>query len=922
MLLAFSANAGGYLFVTFDGEKSPLTEQIYFGLSSDGRSWQALNAAKPVLVSQVGEKGVRDPFIIRSSDGKKNYLIATDLSIHLNPVWKRAATAGSRSIVVWESSDLIEWSEPRLVKVAADDAGCTWAPEAIYDEETGDYLVYWASANKRDNFAKFRIWAARTKDFATFGEPFIYIERDYPVIDTTIVRENGRYYRFTKHEHERTIFLETSTKLAGPWTEIPTFSLVNAEGYEGPACFPLEPGKAGKSGSWCLLLDNFTKGAGYKAFVTSDLAHGNFEPAPDVKFPFRFRHGTVIPVTTEEYARLQAAYGAPDDTMPGMVGVGTWGTQAEFKDIKVTKGDQTLFESDFSKGLEGWKTWRGHWEVVDGALRQTSLEQDARALIGDPSWRDCTITFKARKLGGAEGFLVLFGLPAPDARTKSWWNVGGWGNSANGVQAPGIPENRKRGRIEENRWYEIKLELSGNAVRGYLDNELVQSGSRPSDKDAQRKFGNALIPDLLADPSIVEFDGIFYCYATTDGMGQGLDTAGLPVVWKSRDFLNWSFAGSIFPPSFDAKYWAPSAPVKKEGRYYLFPTLDNRITAVVSDSPDGPFLTLDGKEVRKGSGWSHFPINAKHPIDAEVFRDDDGQYYMVLSRRLIAKMNRDFTGLDSNPVEIRTKRGGYSEGPALFKRNGIYYYLYTLGGNEVYQYAYMMSRTSVMGPWESPEQDIIATTDHRQGIFGPGHGCFFNPQGSPRWFFVHLEYGRSSTNRQIMAAEMHFNADGTIRPIQLSFEGVGAIRKDPAYDSPNLALGANATASSTRPEFRVPAISDPTLNRIETFSPVNALDGSNGSRWMALQNDAQAWYQLDLGKVCNIERTELYFNKPTAGHAYRLESSVDGKTWQPCGGREDIKVQSPHSDFKIGPARYLRVSILQGSPGLWEFRVY
>ncbi len=304
---AFAAD-GGYLFVTFNGEKTPLTEQIYLGLSPDGRNWEALNDAKPVLVSPLGEKGVRDPFIIRSPDGKKAWLLATDLSIHLNPVWKRAATAGSKSIVIWESSDLVTWSEPRLVKISPEDAGCTWAPEAVYDDEAGDYLVFWSAANGRDNFAKFRVWAARTKDFVTFGEPFIYIDRDYPVIDTTIVRDNGLYYRFTKHEGERTIFLETSEKLAGPWREHSDFSLANQEGYEGPACFQLTPASAGKPAAWCLLLDHFTKGAGYQPFITTDLAGGKFTAAPDIKFPFRFRHGTVIPVSASEYTRLKAAY--------------------------------------------------------------------------------------------------------------------------------------------------------------------------------------------------------------------------------------------------------------------------------------------------------------------------------------------------------------------------------------------------------------------------------------------------------------------------------------------------------------------------------------------------------------------------------------------------------------------------------------
>jgi sucrose-6-phosphate hydrolase SacC (GH32 family) len=148
------ADDGGYLFITFKGEQSPMTEQIYFGLSKDGKQWDALNGGNPVLVSQLGEKGVRDPYLLRSHDGSKFYVIATDLSINLNHDWGRSVRAGSKSIVIWESTDLTHWSEPRLVQVAPDDAGCTWAPEAVYDEQSKDYLVFWASTNKRDNFSK------------------------------------------------------------------------------------------------------------------------------------------------------------------------------------------------------------------------------------------------------------------------------------------------------------------------------------------------------------------------------------------------------------------------------------------------------------------------------------------------------------------------------------------------------------------------------------------------------------------------------------------------------------------------------------------------------------------------------------------------------------------------------------------------
>ena len=227
-----------------------------------------------------------------------------------------------------------------------------------------------------------------------------------------------------------------------------------------------------------------------------------------------------------------------------------------------------------------------------------------------------------------------------------------------------------------------------------------------------------------------------------------------------------------------------------------------------------------------------------------------------------------------------------------------------------------------MGPWVGPENDIISTTNREKGIFGPGHGSFFNPKGTDDWYFVYLEYGRSGTNRQTLSAKVEFNADGTIRPIDLPFGGVGAIRKDPRYSTPNLALDAKATASSTRRDERIPPIADYTLNRIESFAPGNAMDGSNGSRWMALEGDPAAWFTVDLGKVRPVKRTELYFVKPTEGHAYRLEYSMDGNTWQALGGSKGLRIRSPQVDHANVEARYLKATIMRGEKGLWEFRAY
>jgi hypothetical protein len=299
---AFAAGTAGYLFVTFRNEGGEMAEQIYFALSRDGREWTPLHNGQPALVSEIGEKGARDPYLLRAHDGSKFFLLATDLSIHRFPSWERAVKGGSRSLLIWESTDLVHWSAPRLAPVAPKDAGCTWAPEAIYDDESGDYMIYWASTTARDEFAKHRIWACRTKDFVTLGEPFVYIEKNVHVIDADIVRANGRYYRFIKDETRKAIAMETSERLIGEWTPVAGFTLSDLQGYEGPECYQLAPD------TWCLIADHYQAGKGYTPFVTNDLAHGDFKPAPDFKFPFAFRHGSVLPLSEEEFARVRTAF--------------------------------------------------------------------------------------------------------------------------------------------------------------------------------------------------------------------------------------------------------------------------------------------------------------------------------------------------------------------------------------------------------------------------------------------------------------------------------------------------------------------------------------------------------------------------------------------------------------------------------------
>lgn len=160
----------------------------------------------------------------------------------------------------------------------------------------------------------------------------------------------------------------------------------------------------------------------------------------------------------------------------GAIGLGTWATQAEYREVKVTHDGQTLFAADFTQGATGWRVVRGDWQVVEGSYRQSSLNTDCRAVAGDTHWMDYTLSLRARKLGGAEGFLILFRVR--DDNNWYWWNLGGWGNSKHAVEkcvggGKSIVSNEVPGSIETGRWYDIRIEVQGTRIRCYLDGTLI-----------------------------------------------------------------------------------------------------------------------------------------------------------------------------------------------------------------------------------------------------------------------------------------------------------------------------------------------------------------------------------------------------------------------------------------------------------------
>ncbi len=219
--------------------------------------------------------------------------------------------------------------------------------------------------------------------------------------------------------------------------------------------------------SYAPLLVNLNHRAWNPDLINFDSSQWYGLPSYYVQQMFSENRGDLeLPTQVESPMSEVAAEG-------GRIGVGTWNTEAEFKDVKVTDPEgKTLFESDFSKGTKGWKLLGGgaEWKVQDGALRQTAEKEFIRALAGKREWRDYTLTLKARKIAGAEGFLILFRIGGNEDRT--WWNIGGWNNTADALEAGGTLDS-KPGQVETGHWYDIKVVVSGKHVQCFLDGQKI-----------------------------------------------------------------------------------------------------------------------------------------------------------------------------------------------------------------------------------------------------------------------------------------------------------------------------------------------------------------------------------------------------------------------------------------------------------------
>ena len=282
----------GYILTYFNGNLEE--ERGKLAYSYDGLNWIDLNNGDEILSSELGNGRIRDPFISRDKNG--DFVIM--------------ATEGfdNPSIYIWQSEDLIDLSNNKLVDVAVKDESLhstgerAWAPEFTYIPSLDTYYIYYSDPLDEDAGS---IYYVSTSDFEEFSYPNSLLNVGYPIIDGTIIDVDGKNYMFYKDERvgATTIFYAQSNDLTkGFGKAYDSLFISPIKQIEGPFIV-----KNNNEDNYYLYVDYYPKEKFYVAKFTELGNNADFIWLDESEYQLPnndVRHGSVVAVTAKELERI------------------------------------------------------------------------------------------------------------------------------------------------------------------------------------------------------------------------------------------------------------------------------------------------------------------------------------------------------------------------------------------------------------------------------------------------------------------------------------------------------------------------------------------------------------------------------------------------------------------------------------------
>ena len=306
---------------------------LHMAISRDGYMWTALNDDKPIFDGDTiaMQHGIRDPHIFRGHDGAF-YLSMTDLHVFgqregkRNTEWERDGKeygwGNNKGLVLMRSDDLIHWSRtnidfttlPKQDDMDWQEVGCVWAPETVFDEETGKLMIHFTT---RQGNGKNKIYYVYVNDDydSLISQPKLLAQapgEKYSIIDSDIIKVGDTYHLFyVSHEKGATPKHATSKKINGPYLFDELYKDGERQGHEAPNCW-----KRLDNGKYVIMFDNYGRKPMNFGFVeTSDFF--NYQPigyfdepgSPMKRTNFQEqKHGSVTYITEKEASLLEHYY--------------------------------------------------------------------------------------------------------------------------------------------------------------------------------------------------------------------------------------------------------------------------------------------------------------------------------------------------------------------------------------------------------------------------------------------------------------------------------------------------------------------------------------------------------------------------------------------------------------------------------------
>ena len=270
---------------------------------------------------------------------------------------------------------------------------------------------------------------------------------------------------------------------------------------------------------------------------------------------------------------------APGSTPQGTIGLGSWNTSVQYTNIVVTSNGVTLYQSDFiHAGTNGWSVFNGTWSANAGLYQQTAQIMNCYSTYlsnNSTNWANYTITLQARKTAGSEGFLILFN--ALDNSDWTWWNIGGWNNTLDGIEQmvggnkttyAQVPQT-----IAQNTWYYIRIVVTGLRAQCYLGTNTTQIATN-------------LVQDVtLPSPQ----SGLLVSSTYSHAAGQVIIKAVNPYSTSMTTTFNLAGVNSISPSGTVIQLTSPSA---ADENSFAAPTYVSPVTNSISNAGTNFTVTL------------------------------------------------------------------------------------------------------------------------------------------------------------------------------------------------------------------------------------------------------------------------------------------------------------------------------------------